>query len=349
MRHRAVEARPRRGLHVVWCVALALAAASAWAKEVRHLDLVAGHLYGPAALPDQATPTGRLSEIEMTGPFLEGHIAPFNNGAEEPNLPGEAAQGLEVDGKLCDGTLINEHADVGYVALMKGQLKLLLAAVDGGPNRGRVDFYLDDDWNWTIHDDIAIDPGFPVGVIKIDDFRWSTGPRPLPPSTQTARNYPGGVDQAGSKVTGEYIPGLLGDDDLDGRVDGVFNAVGSFPLTSAFLPGAPFSQTRRFVSDVPVSARQAAGLTLANARTHLLLVTRGVRPAAELIAVARERLALADKQFERAGEASLEDARRTAREVAQALVEPGDAERIAVQAERLREIIPTLLGEKSKP
>lgn len=350
MHHRAREARARRANRVMsFATAIGIAAAGAAAAEVRHLDLVAGHLYGPAALPDQETPTGRLSEIELEGPFLRGHIAPFNNGGQAPNLPGEAFQGLDVDGKLCDGTLINEHADVGYVGLMKGQLKLLLAAVDGGPNRGRVDFYLDDDWNWTIHDDIAIDPGFPVGVIKINDFRWSTGPRPLPPSVQTARKYPGGVDQAGSKMTGEFIPGLLGDDDFDGYADGVFNAVGSFPLTSAFLPGAPFSQTRRFVSDFAVSARQAAGLTLANARTHLLLASRGVQPASELVAIARERLAMADKQFERAADPSLATARREAAAVGQALAEPVDVERIAAQAEHLREIIPTLLGEKSKP
>lgn len=316
------------------------------AAENWHLDLVAGHLYGPAGLPDQETPTGRLSEIRPEGPFMRGHIAPFNNAEAAPNLPGESYQGRAVDGRLCDGTLINEHADVGYVGLMNGQLKLLLAAVDGGPNQGRVDFYLDDEWNWTIHDDIAIDPGFEVGVIKIPDFRWSTGPRPLPPSVQSARNYPGGVDRAGSKATGDFIPGSIGDDDFDGFVDGLFNAVGSFPLTSAFLPGAPFAQTRRFVSNVPVTGRQAAALTLANARTHLLLASRGVMPLEELVAAARERLAMAERQFERLADPSLAGARGVAKAVAAAIRETPGPDQAGAQAEHLRSVIRSLLGEE---
>lgn len=303
---------------------LLLAPASAWPHV---LTLVGGHLYGPGPLPDQETPGGALSYLQAGDDFMEFHIAPFNNRGEEPNLPGEAYQGKAVDGRLSDQTLINEHADVGYVGLMNGQMKLLLAAVEGGPNAGRIDFFLDENWNWTIHDDIAIDPGFDVGVIHIDDFRWSTGPRVLPLSTQTARGYPGGVDRGGSKSSGQFIPGKLGDDDFDGFADGVFNAVGSFPLDAAFLPGAPFSQTRTFVSDVPVTALEAAILTLASARSQLLtaaeLETAGTYPedAPEWLAVARERLELALRHLRRGIEsgsprAPLEAAAAAAGEIA---------------------------------
>jgi hypothetical protein len=285
-------------------LALLLAAQAPGAAEMHlyTLTLVSGHLYGPAALSDQPTPAGALSRLRLdTGPGagLKGVIVFLNNGTEEPNIPGEAFQGHAVDGRLSDGTLINESIDVGYLTLLNGQVKLVLAAVGGGPNRGDVHFYLDEDWNWTIFDDIAIDPGFAVGVIKIDAFSWSTGPRALPESTQTQRHYPGGVDRAGTKDSGAYIPGRLGDDDFDGRLDGVFNAVGSFPLTSVILPGAPFAQTRTFVSDIAVAPLEAAALTIANARSHLRLAERGGTPAEELRAEAEARLQMARRHLAR--------------------------------------------------
>lgn len=250
------------------------------------ITLVGGHLYGPGRLSDQALPPGELRGLLLSG-FLQGQIPQFNNLGEIPNIPAEVLQGKLIDGRLSDGTLINERIDVGCVTLM-GQLKLLLAAVGGGPNGGRVNFYLDRDWNWTIRDDIAIDPGFPSGIIKFNDFVFSTKPRRLPWSTQTVRGLPGGVDRAGSKISGGVVPGHLGDDDFDGRLDGIFNAVGSFPLTSMFLPGAPFAQTRIFISDVPVSHMEAAFLSIASARSQLLLASELSEPSLE-----QERVALA--------------------------------------------------------
>jgi hypothetical protein len=319
------------------------------------LNLVAGHLYGPGPLPDQATPTGLLSHLQRGEGFMEFQIAPFNNDGEEPNLPGEAYQGKAVDGRMSDGTIMNEHADVGYVGLMQGQLKLLLAAVYGGPNQGRVDFFLDENWNWTIHDDIAIDPGFGVGVIHIDDFRWSTGPRVLPLSTQTARGYPAGVDRGGTKSSGQYIPGKVGDDDFDGFADGVFNAVGSFPLDSTFLPGAPFSQTRTFVSDVRVTALEAAILTLANGRSHLLAAAQleaartWAADAPEWRAGARERLEMARRHLRRAIEsggpaAPLQAADVAAGEIAEELGRGAGADSREQHLRRLAEAIETLLS-----
>lgn len=281
-----------------------LTAAGAHGAAREHtLTIVQGHLYGPGPLTDQETPAGGLRGLVLeTGPAegLRAVIPLLNNGAAEPNLPGEKLQGGVVDGRLCDGTLINENIDVGFVELMNGRFKLLLAAVDGGPSRGAAHLYLDDDWGWTIADDIAIDPGFVWGLVKMNNFRWSTGPRRLPSSMQTSQGHPGGIDQAGSRLSGEFIPGRLGDDDLDGRLDGLMNAVGSFPLSSVILPGAPFAQTRTFTSDIEITPSAAAALTLASAAAHLRLAEQGVTPAAELRDAALRGLELAARHLERA-------------------------------------------------
>lgn len=234
----------------------------------RMIVLTGGNLYGPGPLPDQRLVPGALRELRLARP-LTGTIPQFNNGPAEPNLPGEAAVGKTPTALFSDGTPVNESIDVGHVLLMNGKLKLFLAALAGGPNRGDVHFYLDRFWNWTIQDDIGIDPGFAEGVIKFDDFTFSTSPRLLPLSTQTQGKEPAGVDRAGSLASGDIVPGLLGDDDGDGKLDGTFNAIGSFPLGAVFLPGAPFAQTRVFTTDIDVSAEAAGLLTLANAVSHL--------------------------------------------------------------------------------
>jgi hypothetical protein len=310
MKTTSKRALGRSSLLPLFLVLLGPAWAFAAPDRVHTIRLVTGHLYGPGPLEDRGLPPGELRNLVLddAGPLLKGEIAFANNGGDEPNVPGERLQGGIVDGLLCDGTPINENVDVGYVELMNGNLKLLLAAVGGGPHDGVVHFYLDGDRNWTILDDIGIDPGFEIGVIKIHDFTWSTGPRLLPFSKQTTSGYPGGMDRAGSRASGEHIPGLLGDDDFDGRLDGVFNAIGSFPLSSAFLPGAPFAQTRRFESDIPVDASTAAALTLVNARNYLAMAEElaakepGARGVDELSRIGRERLELVERHLRAASD-----------------------------------------------
>jgi hypothetical protein len=157
---------------------------------------------------------------------------------------------------------------------MNGRFNLLLAAVGGGPNEGLLHFYLDKQGNWTIQDDIAIDPGFPEGIIKFNDFTFSTGPRILPLSKQTQLQYPAGVDRAGSISSKGFVEGYLGDDNFDGYLDGVFNAIGTFPFDSILLPGAPFAQTRSFRSKIPVDKFQALYLTLSNLNSYLNLTDK---------------------------------------------------------------------------
>jgi hypothetical protein len=251
-------------------------------------------LFGPGPFPDQQLGTGHVRSMDFRS-FMTATVPAFNNGPAEPNVSGEAAQGTPVDGKLSDGTLINENIDMGNAVILNGQFNLLLGAVYGGPSKGDSHFYLDDAYNWTIHDDIAMDPGFPEGIVKIDDFVFSTGPRPVPLSIQTEKHYPGGVDRVGSLQSGDLVVGRLGDDDFDGHVDGVFFAMGQLPLTSPFLPGAPFVQRMEFTSTIPISALDAALLSAATGRNclrRLVSATAGPRPErdrAELTACVQER------------------------------------------------------------
>jgi hypothetical protein len=232
------------------------------------VTLTGGNLYGPGPLDDQALNPGSLANLYLGG-TLTGFVPAFNNGAAEPNLPGEVLQGKTLDGLLSDGTEANENVDVGFVSLMKGKFNLFLSAVQDGPNKGKINFFLDDGWHWTILDDIGIDPGFPVGVVKFNDFTFSTSPRIIPFSRQTESGAPAGVDRAGSVASGGVVPGALGDANFDGRLDGTLNAVGRFPFDSVILPGAPFAQTRVFETDIPITPEQAALLTVANALSHL--------------------------------------------------------------------------------
>jgi len=249
--------------------------------------LTGGVLFGPGPLDDQPLRPGGLVNLQLAG-ALTGFIPAFNNGIEEPNLPGEILQGKVVDGLLADGTEANEYVDVGFVSLMDGRFNLFLAAVQDGPHQGRINFFLDAGWHWTILDDIGIDPGFPVGVVKFREFVFSTSPRVLPYSRQTEMGAPAGVDQAGSIQSGEVIPGALGDADFNGLLDGTFNALGRFPFDSIILPGAPFAQTRVFTTDIPITKAQAALLTLANALSHLRLAIELQQERPELARSLRE-------------------------------------------------------------
>ncbi len=234
------------------------------------IKVVDRHLFGPGPFPDQKLNTAWIRHLKLRN-FLNGSVNGFNNLEREPNVSGEVRQGRTVDGRLSDNTLINENIDMGNAVIMNDQFNLLLAAVYGGPNRGDTHFYVDEDFNWWIKDDIAIDPGFEFGVVKINDFTFTTKPRIIPYSLQTQQRHPGGMDQVGSTAAGRVASGSLGDRDQNGLLDGTFNAIGIFPLTSMFLPGAPFVQTFGFESDIPISAADAALLTVANAKSLFTL------------------------------------------------------------------------------
>jgi hypothetical protein len=302
----AAYARCRRALILSTVLAALLIAQARGAV----FDITIGKrtLYGPGPFPDQTLGVGHVASMNFHE-FMRATVSAFNNGPAEPNVSGEAAQGSLVDGKMSDGTLINENIEMGNAVIINGQFNLILAAVFGGPSKGASNFFLDDAYNWTIRDDIAMDPGFPEGVVKINEFTFSTGPRPVPLSIQTQRKFPGGVDRVGTLASGEIVVGRLGDDDFDGHVDGVFFAMGQLPLTSPFLPGAPFVQRMEFTSTVPISPLESVLLTVATSRNclrSLLAQTPGPqteRNTATLQRCVLERAAMAEKQFARLADA----------------------------------------------
>lgn len=292
-------------------------------SQLHSIKLVARQLYGPGPLPDQKLGAGHVHNMPFVG-FMDARVPGTNNGAAPPNVSGESLQGTTVDGKLSDGTLINENIDMGHVLLLQGRFNLLLAAVHGGPNQGNSHFFLDRTLNWTIQDDIAIDPGFAEGIVKIKDFVFTTGPTFVPQSVQTQRGYPGGMDIVGSLRSGDVIAGRIGDDDLDGFVDGVFIALGNFPLEAILLPGAPFVQSIEFVSDIPLHSLDAAMLSLAAARNRLGFIAEHREPAlpsasiGDLVRGAQERLTVAKRHFARMqGAAICEPQCDAARQLAQ--------------------------------
>lgn len=247
---------------------------TAFAANAGHtIEVVDRHLYGPGPFPDQKLKTAWIRNLNFEN-FLNGTVSGSNNLGQEPNVSGEALQGKTVDGMLSDKTLINEAIDMSNAVIMNGQFNLLLAAVFGGPNKGDTFFYTDEDYNWWIKDDIAIDPGFAAGIVKIDDFTFTTGPRVIPPSIQTEMGYPGGTNQIGSLESGRVAMGRLGDDDGDGYIDGVFNALGHFPMDAIFLPGAPFVQLFEFKSDISITPLQAALLSIASARSFIEITNK---------------------------------------------------------------------------
>jgi hypothetical protein len=280
-------------------------AAAPVAPSVHNITLVERLLYGPGPMPDQKLGKGHVHNMPFSG-FMRSTVPGSNNGAEAPNVSGEALQGGVIDGRLSDGTLINENIDMGNALLLQGRFNLLLGAVHGGPNQGNSRFFLDEKLNWTIQDDIAIDPGFAEGIVRIKDFTFTTGPTFVPHSVQTKMNYPGGVDLVGSLVSGDVVAGRIGDDDRDGKVDGIFIALGNFPLDAILLPGAPFVQSIEFESDIPLHPLDAALLTTASARNRLLFLREHTveklraNSVRQLIAQAQTRLTVARAHMERA-------------------------------------------------
>jgi hypothetical protein len=275
------------------------------AFAVNEIKIYARHLYGPGPFPDQELGAGHVRSMNFTD-FMTATVPAFNNGPAEPNVSGEARQGTSEDGRLSDGTLINENIDMGNAVIMNGQFNLLLGAVYGGPHQGNSSFSLDEDYNWTINDDIAIDAGIPEAVVKINNFTFSTGPRIVTASIQTEKKYPGGTDKTGSVVAGDVLVGRVGDDDMDGYVDGLFFAMGRFPLSSVILPGATFVQSVEFRSDIKIKPADAALLSIANARNCLhkyieLTAANEKRPSIDNLAgIADVRLKTAVKHLERA-------------------------------------------------
>jgi hypothetical protein len=208
-----------------------------------------GLFFGPGAwtqveplFPVVIRDMGFVNDVDFVTPFI-------NNGGHGPATLGERELGL-TDGRISDGSLINEHVDTGTFTVAGTRLLPVVVRSDGkfGGSQAAVSLV---DGNVTMAMDLTIDLGIgPRGIIKIP-FYGTTGTATVPPSLQT-QNGGKGEDQAGKLPSGTTIAGRVGDFNRDGYIDGTLVAVGVMPLTSPIYPGQPFAMVRNFETDIPV-------------------------------------------------------------------------------------------------
>lgn len=239
--------------HLTRPVKIAIASVSALffasPAQAYEFKLSGGYFFGPGPIvPDTSLPDGAIRNVEWDFEAWEGH-APF-----------EAMERMLSDKK----TLVNANIDAGELSIGEGQQKssFWLAAVNGGPNAGKERYALDERqvMNWVV--DLALDPGFPEGIVSVDGFTLTTGWVKIMQSEQSELNIPGGYDKAGSLASGDVLTGRVGDFDYDGFLDGILVASARVPMQSELLPGAPVGNRRGFTSDIPVDPLMAAELVL---------------------------------------------------------------------------------------
>ena len=232
---------------------LSLALASPLAAEAkRHtFQLHGGYFFGPGpVIPDTALPDGEIRGIRF----------------DMQTLSGEAAFSEEGGVLLSDGkTRANGNIDAGALEIGEqgtGGKSFWLYAVHGGPLNGRETYAFDEDYSmvWTV--DLALDPGFAEGIVRVDGFILTTGRADVPYSLQTERGMPGGYDKAGTLPSGRTLLGRVGDFDLDGYLDGVLVASANVPMQADLLPGAPVDNVRGFSTDVAVEPLMAMELAM---------------------------------------------------------------------------------------
>jgi hypothetical protein len=183
-----------------------------------------------------------VTERDFVTPF-------FNNGAEAPNILAEQKFRDPVDGKLADGTLINENVDI-WPAKIAG-VDVLIAVVAGGPHHGEQLSVVNDDGEVVMTMDLALDFGLgPKGVVHVP-FYGTTGTVVVPKSLQTLSGGKG-VDQAGQYPSGTTLTGRIGDFNHDGYIDGTLVSAGTLPLDSPFFPGQPYIIARNFETDIAI-------------------------------------------------------------------------------------------------
>jgi len=255
--------------------------------------LQGGHFFGPGPIvPDLALPDGKIKNVQFDVKNFTGFTPFVNHGT-----------------KLTDGkTLINENIEAGVLTLGKNKQrkqKFSLVAVNGGPQDGKEIYYFNENYEFIWAVDFALDPGFPEGIIRVNDFFLTTGIVEIPKSLQSEKNIPGGYDKAGSKLSGDYLFGQVGDFDNDGFLDGVIVAAPHVPMKSNLLPGSPVGNQRAFISDIPIKALVACELTLRNISNFKTLVDNTIeqnnaKRLEELLNEIRGRIYVARNNFDQA-------------------------------------------------
>lgn len=209
----------------------------------------AGTFYGPGRLPDSVLFDVTIRNVAFTSAAT--FVTPFfNNGGAEPNVPGEVATKATPTGYFSDGkTPINENAQVGPFDL--NGTKVLVGIGGGGGHRGEQIAVLLDRHTMIMTMDIVFDMGIGAAGVVAAPFYGTTAEATLPPSIQTQLGIEGGTDRAGSLKAGDKLYGRLGDFNGDGMLDGAIVVTGNMPLTSVFMPGAPYALIRYFDTDMP--------------------------------------------------------------------------------------------------
>jgi hypothetical protein len=221
---------------------------SLWSTSESYLG--AGKFYGPGAVMDDQD----LFEIELHNlAFFTNFdfVTPFmNNGEKEPNICAEKAlKKNKADGRLSDGTLINENADICLMVI--AGVPLLPAVIAGGPHNGQQINITGQDGNIVMTMDLALDMGIgKKGVVRLP-FYGTTGRVTVPASLQTQQGGHG-ADQAGKLKSGTVIEGRIGDFNHDGWIDGTMVAAGNMPLDSPIFPGLPYVLYRNFETNLPI-------------------------------------------------------------------------------------------------
>lgn len=209
----------------------------------------AGTFFGPGKLP--ASPLFDVTINHVGFSSATTFVTPFfNNGGAEPNMPGEIETSDKPDGYFSDGkTQFNENASVGPFVL--NGTKVLVGIGAGGAHQGEQISVLMDRHTMIMTMDIVFDLGIGEGGVVAAPFYGTTQEATLPLSIQTQMGIAGGVDKAGPLKSGDKIRGRLGDFNGDGRLDGAIVVTGNMPLTSVFMPGAPYALIRYFDTDMP--------------------------------------------------------------------------------------------------
>jgi hypothetical protein len=253
--------------------ALALGGTQARAYD---LEIIGGTVHGPGPMPDTPLPTGRLGHVELDD-RLTGISRFFNNGAEAPNNPYEQEFYGHLGGKLSNGVPFNEHVWGGIVTIGQGALRMFNVITGDGELHGTETYALDERLNWEIRTDLALDPGFPQGIVVSRNIKIFTGVLIVAPSLQTEGGFKGGLDVSGSLPSGAPVYGMLGDMDNRGFLDGRIVGVGRAPLGFLFVPGSPLVMEREVRSNIPVTHEQSGILTFA-----------GLTNLRDILAIARD-------------------------------------------------------------
>jgi len=242
-------------MNVTSFMLLMLISVSAVATSGFSLYLNDGVLHGPGGLGTHRLQNGSIQNFVVTAP-LAGNVMMFNNGDALPNIKAETLHVTQVDGKLSDGTPINENVDVGFVLDIlepetQERVKLFVCSISGETvtpdDRGNIIFALT----------AGFDPGLPEFVVNMQ-VEFVTGVATVPLSEKTLRQEPGGADRAGIFPSGYSRVGRLGDFDNDGMLDGVFILGGHAPYSLIIAEGDPILVVRPFTSDIPVGAEDAS-------------------------------------------------------------------------------------------